>query len=126
MVLLKKKPKSSITGTDGKENTRENIDLIREHQKILDAEHKNANDIENLNRRVDKIEDNQKELQSLCSSVAVIANEQKNIKTSIGDIKDKLSSIAEKPAKKWEGFVDKVIFTIVGIIIAYFMSKIGF
>lgn len=108
-----------------REKPRENLDLIREHQKILDAEHKNAHDIEHLNERVDKIEDNQKELQSLCSSVAVIANEQKNIKTSIGDIQTKLTNISEKPAKRWDSLIDKVIFTVVGIIIAYLFSQIG-
>ncbi len=44
---------------------------------------------------------------------------------SIGDLNEKVSALESKPAKRWEGAVDKVIHTVIGAVIAYFLIKMG-
>lgn len=44
---------------------------------------------------------------------------------SISNLAAELSSLKDKPAKKWDGFVDKVFYTIIGIIIAFVLKHMG-
>ena len=50
-----------------------------------------------------------------------------NVKVINSDIlKTDVKKLIEKPGKRWDGVVDKVIFTIVGAIVAYLLAKGGF
>lgn len=98
--------------------------------------------------RINKLEKDQKAIQSLATSVAVMASEQKRmgedinkttetldaIKNTIEKIPDKQSfeqqkeeieALKMKPAKRWESIVEKVILVIVGGVVAFVMTKIG-
>lgn len=98
--------------------------------------------------RINKLEKDQKAIQSLATSVAVMASEQKRmgedinkttetldaIKNTIEKIPDmqsfeqqkkEIETLKMKPAKRWESIVEKAILVIVGGVIAYVMTKIG-
>lgn len=56
-----------------------------------------------------------------------------HIMEKLGDITDKLSSLSTriatieiKPAKRWDGIVEKVIFTVIGAAASYIAMKLGF
>ena len=45
-----------------------------------------------------------------------------------GDVKEMkcdVKKLIEKPAKRWEGVVEKVLYTVVGAVVAYLLVKIG-
>lgn len=61
----------------------------------------------------------------LATAVEVMATEQKHQSTAMAEIKDnvakldaKVETIEQKPAKRWDGVVDKVIYGIVGALVA--------
>lgn len=76
--------------------------------------------------RLDEIEKRQDDQEKLISTVAVLANEQKTIQSDVQEIKGDVKSLTSKPAKRWDGLVDKIIFTTAAAIIAYALGKIGF
>jgi vacuolar-type H+-ATPase subunit I/STV1 len=98
--------------------------------------------------RIDKLEKDQKAIQSLATSVAVMASEQKRMGEDINKTTETLNAIKEtmekfpdlqriektekdletlkmKPAKRWESIVEKVLLVVVGGLVAYVMTRIG-
>lgn len=77
-------------------------------------------------RRIDRLEEVTEALNNLTTSVHVLVNEQKNISKKVDTIDAKVSAFEQKPAKQWEGMVDKITNIIIGAIITYLMSQLGF
>lgn len=75
--------------------------------------------------RLDAVEKRQGELDRLVSTVAVIATKQQTIEDDVKEIKADVKVLSEKPVKRWDGAVDKVIMTVLGAIIIYILAQIG-
>lgn len=75
--------------------------------------------------RLDKVEKRQDEFGELITSVKVLAEREQNVENDVKEIKDDVKSLTNKPSKRWESVVDKVIFTVVAAIIAFILTKIG-
>ena len=82
--------------------------------------------------RLDAVEKSSDALHELAASVKVMANELKRQGESVEEIKDdvtnlghKVDSIEKKPAKRWEGIVDKLIWGVIGAVLAFLLTKIG-
>lgn len=103
----------------GKEDTRENnTEIIREHQEIRDIALSNR-------RRIEKLEGDYEILRNLTTSVEKIATKQDSMEKDMGELKADVKNIAEKPARRWESIVEKVLLTAIGIIVAYLFAQIG-
>ena len=48
-----------------------------------------------------------------------------HIMETLGAIKADVSELKSKPAKRWEGIVDKILFGIVGAVLAYLLTQAG-
>jgi len=97
-------------------------ELIEMHAMVHDADQRSKSNT----HRLDKMEERQDNLDKLVSSVSVMAEKQERMEGDIGEIKTDVKSLAEKPAKRWESVVDKVLMVIVGAIAAYAIAKLGF
>ena len=75
--------------------------------------------------RLDVVEKRQGELDRLVSTVAVIATKQQTIEDDVKEIKTDVKCLSEKPVKRWDGAVDKIIMTVLGAIIIYILAQIG-
>ena len=69
--------------------------------------------------RLDTVEKNQEALNSIATSVAVMAEQQKNISEKVDTIDDKVSTLEGKPGKRWEGLVDKALAVLIGAFIGW-------
>lgn len=82
--------------------------------------------------RLDKLEKEHEVLHSMAASLEVMANEQKHqtqtitdVKTDVGRLECKVDVLESKPAKRWEGLVDKLIWGVAGAVLAFLLAKIG-
>jgi len=75
--------------------------------------------------RLDTLEKNQEALTELTTSVKVLAVDQANLKGDVGEIKSDVKTLMEKPGKRWEFVVEKVIYVIVAAVIGYFLARAG-
>lgn len=75
--------------------------------------------------RLDKVEQRQDNLDRLVSSVATMATEQEHIKADVTEIKADVKTLAEKPGKRWEAIVEKVVLLIVAGVVGYVLAQIG-
>lgn len=75
--------------------------------------------------RLDKLETRVEDIYELTASVKEIATEIKAMREDMNKIDNRLIAVETKPAKRWEGIIDKIIFTIIGILISFIFMKIG-
>lgn len=92
-----------------------------EHDRLVKVEEKARGNA----RRIEKLENQQKDLAELIRSVSTIAQKQVDMDSDLKEIKCDLKNITGKPAKRWESIVDKAILAAVGILVAYVAVKIG-
>lgn len=76
--------------------------------------------------RIKKLETEQKSLQDLATSVAVMAEQMKTMNANVGCLTVKVDKLEEQPAKRWNSIVDKAIWAIVAAVIAFALGRIGF
>lgn len=75
--------------------------------------------------RIQDLEKRQDNLDELVSTVKVLAIREENVENDVKEIKSDVKALNEKPAKKWDSLVDKIILTIAAAVIGFLLSKIG-
>ena len=75
--------------------------------------------------RIKKLETDQKALMELTASVRELAADQVNMKKDIGEIKDDVRALTDKPAKRWDNLVDKIVWAIAAAVVAYLLTGAG-
>ena len=75
--------------------------------------------------RIDELEKRQDNLDKMTQSMEVMTNEMGHIKTDVQETKSDIKELKAKPGKRWDSVVDKVIMTLVGAVIAYFIARVG-
>ena len=76
-------------------------------------------------RRIDALEEDQKALTQIAKSVAVMANEQKNISEKLDSVDSKVDELERKPAKRWDSVVEKVLMSALAALTAWMLAKVG-
>ncbi len=74
--------------------------------------------------RLDAVEKNQEALNSIATSVAVMAEQQKNISDKVDTIDAKVDTLESKPGKRWENLVDKLLFAVAGAVLAWLAAGV--
>ncbi len=75
--------------------------------------------------RIDELEKRQDNLDDLVGTVKVLADREERVETDVKEIKDDVKSLANKPAKRWDNLVDKIIITVAAAVIGFILAKIG-
>lgn len=78
--------------------------------------------------RIKKLEGEHEVLHQLATSVAVMAEQLKNMHDSLDTLSGKVGDLEGKPAKRWEQVVDKLIFGIaatgLGAVLTMVISRV--
>lgn len=96
----------------------------------MDLEHeKRLTEVESRSKsntkRLDAVEKKQDDLAELVGTVKLLADREKRVEDDVREIKDSVNEIKEKPGKRWNGVVDKIIFTAVGAVVTFLLLKLG-
>ena len=75
--------------------------------------------------RLVKVEERQDNMEELISTVKVLAVREENVEKDVKEIKTDIKTLTDKPAKRWDSLVDKIILTIAAGIVGFFLSKLG-
>jgi SMC interacting uncharacterized protein involved in chromosome segregation len=76
--------------------------------------------------RIKKLEGEHDVLQKLATSVAVMAEQIKTMNSNVQVLTGKVDKLEEKPAKRWDGLVDKIILTAAAAIVGFLLAHFGF
>ena len=92
-----------------------------EHDRLTKVEDRSKSNT----HRIESLEKRQNDTEKLVTSVAIIAEKQKDMEGDVKEMKCDVKKLIEKPAKRWDGVVDKIIYTVVGAVVAYLLAKAG-
>ena len=87
-------------------------------KEVEDRSKGNTRRIETLEKKVDNLADVVSVLQAMQKDLEHLATDVKETKEDVKELKD-------KPAKRWEGVVEKVIYAVVGAVVAFILAKGG-
>lgn len=83
-------------------------------------------------RRIEKLEQSTDALNDLTTAVKVMVTKQDYTAESIDRLDKKVDGIDNridclelKPGKRWEGIVEKVVYTVVATVIGFLLAQIG-
>ena len=65
------------------------------------------------------------DIQELSSSVAVLANNMKSMLDEQQRQNKRLEELEQKPVKRWDAVIDKIVMTVLGALIAYVLLQAG-
>lgn len=92
--------------------------LALEHQETKDRSLRNEG-------RIKKLETENAVLHQLATSVAVMAEQMKSMNASVSTLAGEVEELKEKPGKRWEGLVEKVIWAVAAALLGYVFANIG-
>lgn len=75
--------------------------------------------------RLDEVEKRQDDLEELTSTVKVLAIREEQVESDVKEIKSDVKTLTEKPGKRWDGLVEKIILTVAAAIVAYILGRMG-
>lgn len=75
--------------------------------------------------RIDDLEEDNRALHQLATSVEVLATKQETIEANISEIKDDVKSLKAIPGGKWETLVKTILTALAGGLVAYALFRLG-
>lgn len=76
-------------------------------------------------KRLDKLEESTEAISRLATSMEVMAERQEQVADTVDKLDGKVTAMEQKPAKRWDSLVDKIIWAIVAAIIGFMLARIG-
>lgn len=75
--------------------------------------------------RIKKLEHESMVLHDLATSVAVMAEQMKNMNTNVSTLSHEVEELKGKPGKRWDSLVTNILWAIVGAVLAFLLAQIG-
>ena len=75
--------------------------------------------------RIKKLEDENGTLHSLATSVAVMAEQMKQMNKSVTNLASEVEEIKEKPGKRWESIVTAFIVGLASALLGFILGQLG-
>ena len=75
--------------------------------------------------RLDKLEESTEAINRLATSMEVMAERQEQVVETVGRLDAKVTTLEERPAKRWDALVDKIIWTIAAALIGFVLAQVG-
>lgn len=96
----------------------------------MDLEHeKRLSEVEQRcksnSHRLDDLERQTEAINTLATSVAVMAERVENTGDKVDDLCDDVKELKAEPGRRWKGVVEKVIYIIVAAVVGYFLAQVG-
>ena len=86
----------------------------------MDLEHE-----QRLTAVEERSKSNSHRLDKLEESNEVMANKQEQVADTVDKLDGKVTALERKPGKRWDGFVEKLIWAIAAAIVGFVLAQIG-
>lgn len=116
LVEVDQRSKSNTHRLDTMEKRQDNLDKLVSTVATLASEQKHV---------ISELGEVKTDVKALTGAVLANANEQKHIISDAESVSDKVDALAGKPGKRWDSFVEKILWLIVGGVIALAAAHLG-
>lgn len=86
--------------------------------KVEERAKSNTNRLDDVEKRLDE---NDKLVQAVCG----LQKDMEYTKDSVQEIKEDVKILTEKPGKRWDSAIEKVIFAIIAAVVGFALAKVG-
>lgn len=93
-----------------------------EHERRLTAVEQRS---KSNTHRIEKLEGSTEAINRLATSMEVMVSKQEQVAETVEKLDGKVSAIESKPIRRFDGLVDKIVWSVCAAVIAYLLSKIG-
>lgn len=76
-------------------------------------------------RRIDKLEQSTDALNELTLAVREMVLKQNYVAETVDKLDKKVEALEQKPAKRWDGLVEKALWAVAAAVIAFLLARIG-
>jgi len=76
-------------------------------------------------RRIESLEQKVANLSDVVSVLQAMQRDLEHLTSAVNETKADVKELKEKPGKRWEALVEKVLFGIVGAVLAFLLAKGG-
>ena len=75
--------------------------------------------------RLDKLEESTEAINRLATSMEVMAERQEQVVETVGKLDTKVTALEEKPAKRWDALMDKIVWAVAAALIGFVLAQVG-
>ena len=75
--------------------------------------------------RLEKLEESTEAINRLATSMEVMVNKQEQVAETVEKLDGKVTALEQKPVKRVDGLVDKIIWAICAAVITFLLARIG-
>lgn len=75
--------------------------------------------------RLDKLEESTEAINRLATSMEIMAERQEQTVETIDKLDRKVTALEEKPARRWDGLVDKIVWAIAAAFVGFILAQLG-
>lgn len=75
--------------------------------------------------RLEKLEESTEAINRLATSMEVMVSKQEQVAETVEKLDGKVTALEEKPAKRLDGLLDKIIWAVCGAVLTYLMAQLG-
>lgn len=93
-----------------------------EHEKrLVEVEQRSKSNT----HRLEDVERRQDDLSELVGTVKVLAEKEDRMESDVKEIKSDVKILTNKPAKRWDNLIDKIISLLIAGVVGFFLAKLG-
>ena len=75
--------------------------------------------------RIEKLEQQQKDLNKLVTAVEVLASREKSVETDVKEIKADVKTITQKSGRRWDAMIDRVLYVLIGAVVSLLTTGVS-
>lgn len=75
--------------------------------------------------RLEKLEESTEAINRLATSMEVMVNKQEQVAETVEKLDSKVTALEEKPVKRVDSLVDKIIWAVCGAVITFLLARLG-
>lgn len=75
--------------------------------------------------RLEKLEESTEAINRLATSMEVMVSKQEQVAETVEKLDGKVTALEEKPAKRVDGLIDKIIWAVCAAVITFLLARIG-
>lgn len=97
------------------------MDEVQMEHRLAEVEQRSKSNT----HRIDELAKEQKALKELATSVAMMTQEQKDIREDISEVKKDVKTLTNLPAKRWNDVIEKIVWLVLGGAVAALLAQAG-
>ena len=75
--------------------------------------------------RIKKLEESTEAINRLATSMEIMADRQERVVDSVDKLDHKVTALEQKPAERWNGIVEKLIWAVIAAALGFLASELG-